>query len=273
MGERKKLNGAGATRSAAPMRNLRTLIVDGDELSRRRIKKFLDEIPNVELIGECKDGVEGVRVIRAEAPDLILLDVQMPRMGGFDLLSAVGPGAAPMCIFITASDHFALRAFEFRALDYVLKPVSRKRFKQAIERALTRLGHTPPGCTSQCQHSLRGPGGGGPRYLSHFEIKLRGRIRLLDVTEVDWIGGASNYVEIHIGQKSYLMREKLSRLCELVDPARFVRIHRSTVVNIDRVAELAPLFNGDHAVFLRDGMRLVLSRTNCDKFLSLLKNR
>lgn len=272
MGERNELTG-GAIRSAAPMRKLRTLIVDGDELSRRRIKKFLAEIPDVELVGECKDGVEGVRVIRAEAPDLILLDVQMPRMGGFDLLSEVGPGAAPMCIFITALDHFALRAFEFRALDYVLKPVSRERFKQAVERALTRLGDTPPGCTSQCRQSPRGPGVAGPRRLSHFEIKLRGRIRLLDVTEVDWIGGASNYVEIHVGQKSYLIREKLSRLCELVDPARFVRIHRSTVVNIDRVVELAPLFNGDHAVFLRDGTRLVLSRTNCDKFLSLLKNR
>lgn len=258
--------------SGAALKRLRTLIVD-EGLSRFRIKKFLSELPYVEVIGECEDGMEAVRVIRAETPDLVLLDIQMPRMGGFDLLSEVGSAGGPMFIFVTASDQFALRAFECNALDYLLKPFTRERLIQAVERSMLQLGRLRSGCTGRCRQGSRGPEDAGPSYMSRFEIKIRGRIRLVEAADVDWLGGASNYVEIHVGQKSYLIREKLSRLCELLDPAKFVRIHRSTIVNIERVTELVPLFNGDHALFLRDGTRLVLSRTNCDKFLSVLRGR
>lgn len=255
------------------METIRALIVDDERPSRLRLREMLGEEPGVEVVGECADGEEAVQAIREESPDLLFLDVQMPRMGGFEVIQQVGPEAVPAVLFVTAYDQFALRAFEVHAVDYLLKPFSRERFRWAVERARAQIQYARGEEVSHRLWSLIKSVGPKAGYLSRVEVKLRGRIVLLRVDEIDWVGAAGNYVELHVGKERHLLRESLGRLAERLDPAQFARIHRSTVVNVDRVAEMSPLFNGDYALFLRGGTRLVLSRTYSEQFFSTLRKR
>ncbi|HWS90120.1 MAG TPA: LytTR family DNA-binding domain-containing protein [Pyrinomonadaceae bacterium] len=255
------------------MESIRTLIVDDEKPSRLRLRKMLGEIPGVQVVGECVDGAEAVRAIREEAPDLLFLDIEMPRVGGFDVMREVGPEAVPAVVFVTAYDEFALQAFEAYALDYLLKPFSRERLVWAVGRARAQINYARGEQYSRRLESLLASVGRRPNYLTRFEVKSRGRIVLLPADEIDWIAAASNYVELHAGKETHLVRDSLGRLGERLDPARFARIHRSTIVNVDRVAEMEPLFNGDYALFLRDGTRLILSRTYSEQFLSNFRTR
>ncbi|MET0645674.1 MAG: LytTR family DNA-binding domain-containing protein [Pyrinomonadaceae bacterium] len=255
------------------MESIRTLIVDDEEPSRVRLREMLGEIPEVVVVGECADGAEAVRAIRAGAPELLFLDIQMPRVGGFEVIREVGPEAVPAVIFVTAFDQFALQAFEAHALDYLLKPFGRERLAWAVGRARAVINHARGEKFSRRLEGLLASVGRKQDYLTRFEVKARGRIVLLPADEIDWIAAASNYVELHVGKETHLVRDSLGRLEERLDPARFARVHRSTIINRDRVAELSPLFNGDYALYLRDGTRLTLSRTYSEQFLSNFRTR
>ncbi len=239
---------------------LRALIVDDEPLARQRLKKLLQDEPDVEVIAECADGGDAVATIRAEQPDLVFLDVQMPVLDGFGVLEAIGPEQMPAVIFVTAYDRYALRAFEYNALDYLLKPFDRDRFRKALERARAQLSKSPLreevqqliGATEEFRTE------GKP--LERLVIRSSGRVFFLRVDEIDWIEAAGNYVRLHVGKETHLLRDTMSSLEARLDPKKFLRIHRSTMVNIERIQELQPLFHGDYIVILRDGKQLNLSR-------------
>lgn len=246
---------------------MRALIVDDEALARRRLRQFLSEVPDVEVVGECEDGRRAVSLIRSAAPDLLFLDVQMPLLDGFGVIREVGAGSVPAVVFVTAFDQFALRAFEAHALDYLLKPFGRERFMQAVGRARRQLGD------SDVRRRLDALVGGlaeRPRYSTRLAVKARGRTVILATDEIDWVGASDNYLELHAGPETYVVRETLGQLQSKLDPRQFVRIHRSTLVNVGRVRELHPLFAGDQLAVLRDGTKLQVSRTHRARLMSLL---
>jgi two-component system LytT family response regulator len=239
---------------------IRTLIVDDEPLGRERVRALLAEDPEIEIIGECKDGREAVAAIETLRPALLFLDVQMPEMDGFEVLEATAGEKMPVVIFVTAYDRYAVKAFEVHALDYLLKSFDRERFASALERAKEEIhrgresgiGARVAGLLEEIQSRQK--------RLTRLVIKSAGRIFFLRVEEIDWIEGADNYVRLHAGKEKHLLRETLQSLEGRLDPERFLRIHRSTIVNIDSIQELQSLFHGDYAVRLRDGTELTLSR-------------
>ena len=247
--------------------------MDDEAAARRRIRQFLSELPEAEVVGECESGQEAVTAIEAVAPDLLFLDVHMPRMNGFEVIERVGKRRVPAVIFVTAYDQFAVRAFEVHALDYILKPFDRHRFRGAFERAKGRIEDAQ---AAGLGRRLRGllnhvRGGNGEGCLNRLEVKAGGRTVFVPVGEVDWVGAADNYLELHVGKETHLIRETMSQLEARLDHAKFARVHRSTLVNIDRVRELRPLFNKDHFLILRDGTQLTVSRTYYERLLLLLR--
>jgi two-component system LytT family response regulator len=237
---------------------LRALIVDDELVARRRIRRLLGPEPGVTIAGECADGASALKAIAAERPDLVFLDVQMPELDGFEVVKAVPPSELPAIVFVTAFDRYALRAFDVHAIDYLLKPFTRERFRTALARAQSRLERRGrhEGLAALIEE-LRAR----PRYLERVAVRGAGRIVLVDLTSIDWLEAADNYIRLHVGTREYLMRETLSTLEKQLDPDRFARIHRSVIVQIDRVAALHPATHGDFEVRLRDGTRLMLSRT------------
>jgi two-component system, LytTR family, response regulator len=253
------------------MSTLRTLIVDDEPLARGRLRQLLQDEADIEIIGECEDGVTALETIRRERPDLVFLDVQMPELDGFGLLQELGQEFMPAIIFVTAHDQFALRAFEVHALDYLLKPFDAERLQRALTRArgwLERRGSEDLGTKlSALLTDLRGPTG---KLQDRLAVKSSGRVVLLKHEEIDWIEAADNYVNLHVGKESHLLRETMNNLEQRLPPERFLRISRSTIVNLDRVRELQPMFHGEYAVILRDGVRLSLSRGYRDRLSQLL---
>jgi two-component system LytT family response regulator len=265
--------------------NLRTVIVDDEPLARERIRNLLKRHRDVEIAAECADGAAAVSAITRLAPDLVFLDVQMPRMDGFEVLRAVlprqatGRGAgdgshagsspdgrnAPAIIFVTAYDQYALRAFDSNALDYLLKPFDRERFESALARARRQIETEKREHLSARLEALVRALEPGPRFLDRLVIRNAGRVTFLKAEEIDWIEAAGNYVSLHSGTESHLLRETMATLESKLDPAKFVRIHRSTIVNLDRVREIQPSFHGDAVVLLRGGKRLPLSRNYREK--------
>lgn len=237
---------------------VRALIVDDEVVSRRRIRRLLQRETDVAIAGECADGTSAVTAIRASRPHLVFLDVQMPECDGFDVVQQIPPEELPAVIFVTAHDRFAVRAFDVHAIDYLLKPFTGERFRTALHRARERL-------TRRADNTgLRGLVSdlrARARYLRRLSVRTADRIVVLDVAAIDWLGAADNYVHIHAGGKEYLLRETLAALEHQLDPDRFVRIHRSALVQIDRILELRPATHGDFDVLLREGTRLSLSRT------------
>ncbi|MDQ1610693.1 MAG: two-component system, LytTR family, response regulator, partial [Pyrinomonadaceae bacterium] len=248
-------------------------IVDDEPLARERIKRFLADERDLELVGECAAGREAVAAIHALRPDLVFLDIQIPELDGFGVVKAVGVAEMPAVIFVTAYDRYALQAFDVNALDYLLKPYNHERFRKAVERARAQLSNGAKGELNERLLSLLENFKTEPmRHLERLMIKSSGRVFFLRADELDWIEAEGNYLRLHAGKESHLLRETMNRLASKLDPDKFLRIHRSTLVNIERIKELQPLFSGDYVVILRDGKQLTLSRSYRDKLLELFEN-
>jgi two-component system LytT family response regulator len=244
---------------------IRVLIVDDEPIARRGIRQQLRGEADLEVIGECGDGAAAIDAITELAPDLVFLDIQMPEVGGFDVVEAIGVARMPAVVFVTAYDEHALRAFDVHAVDYVLKPIDRHRFRTAVERARRRLeAHAPGQLDRQLDRRIAAVleelGRPAHDYAKRLAIKGDGRVMLVDVDEVDRLEAAGNYVEVHSGARHHLVRETMASLEARLDPARFVRVSRSSIVNATRVRELQPMFSGDFVVVLRDGTKVTGSR-------------
>lgn len=248
---------------------LRTLIIDDEPLARERLRTLLESRPEIQLIGECADGREALESIEANAPDLIFLDVQMPEMNAFELLASLDRGRLPLVIFVTAYDQFALRAFDVHAIDYLLKPFDKERFERALERAILHLQSTRPDALALQLSGLLADLGAGVKPPERLALKTGGKVVVLPTADIDWVEAADNYVTVHAAGKTWLHRETLSSLHARLGP-NFVRIHRSTVVNLQKIKELEPMFHGDYSLLLENGTRLVVSRNYRDALKSLL---
>ena len=243
------------------MKKIRTLIVDDEPLARERIRALLSEQADVEVVGEARDGEEAVQAILSHEPDLVFLDIQMPKMDGFEVIRTVGPDNMPLVVFVTANDQHALKAFDVRALDYLLKPFDRDRFAQSIGRVREAIEHSG---TDEIGRRLLElvrelKPGGAPR-SDRLVIKSAGRLFFLRTDEIDWVEAAGNYVKLHVAAEEHLLRETMNGIEVKLDPDKFFRIHRSRIVNMERIKELQPWFNGEYVVILRNGTKLTLSR-------------
>jgi two-component system LytT family response regulator len=254
---------------------IRVLIADDEPPARRRIRALLDRESDVEVVGEAGSGRATVSAVRELRPDLLFLDVQMPDGDGFDVLAGVAALAAdslPTVVFVTAYDAYALRAFDVHAVDYLLKPFEVERFRVALDRVRDTLrGRRDPALDQRLLAllgELRPPA--APKYAERIPVKSSGRIRLVSVDEIDYVEADTNYVRLHAGPRSYLVRETLSAVEAKLDPARFIRIHRSTIVRVDRVQEVEPLFQGEYVLVLRSGVKLTSARRYRDKLRSAL---
>jgi two-component system, LytTR family, response regulator len=223
---------------------IRALIVDDEPLARSNLKALLKRDPEVEIVSECGSGLEALAEIRKKKPDLVFLDVQMPECDGFDVLEQLGAAMPPALVFVTAYDHYALRAFESGALDYLLKPFNNARFDRALERAKDRIAS----------------GKTGAQKIERLAIKSAGRILFLKISEIDWIEAADYYVCLHVGPRTHLLRRSMAEVSEELDDAAFCRIHRSAIVNLQRVKQLQTSEDGGTDIVLESGTRLPISR-------------
>ncbi len=244
--------------------NIKVLIVDDEPLARDRLQKLLEAEPDVTVLGQCSNGKEAVKSIREKAPDLVFLDVQMPELDGFGVVEALPAEQMPVIIFVTAHDKFALKAFEVHAVDFLLKPFDRERFQTALKRAKQRIGQKQPGELDQRLAALLAEIKPEATALERMAVKTSGRVIFIKTSDIDWIEAADNYVNLHVGSESHLHRETLTALAERLPSKKFMRISRSTIVNVDRIKELQPLFHGEYAVILRNGTTLTLSRSYRD---------
>jgi two-component system, LytTR family, response regulator len=241
--------------------SIRTLIVDDEPLARERIRMLLKDEPELEIVSESASGTEAVGDIRRLAPDLVFLDVQMPELTGFEVLDRLDPARMPVIVFVTAYDQYALKAFEVCALDYLLKPFDRERFGRALARARAELDRRQAGQVNERVLKLLSELGTVKKHLEKLMIRDGGRVFFLRIDEIDWIEAAGNYVRLHVGKEAYLYRETMTKLEAQLNPERFARIHRSAMVNIERIKEMQPWFRGDYVIVLRDNQKLTLSRT------------
>jgi two-component system LytT family response regulator len=254
-----------APASAPPPERLRVLVADDEPPARHHLRRLLEAHPDVELVGEARSGREAVASILALRPTLALLDVQMPEGTGLDAVrevaEAVGWERTPAVVFATAYDAYAVRAFELHAVDYLLKPYDAARLAEALGRVRARLRGARAARVDEGLLALLERADREARYLRRLSIRVGPRVRLVDVDAVDYFEADGNYVRVHLGASSELMRESLTALGERLDPRRFVRVHRSLVVNVRRVAEVEPLFAGEYVLFLQGGRRLTTGRT------------
>lgn len=240
---------------------IRTLIVDDEALARRGIRQYLALEPDIEVVGECSDGLAAIDAIAALQPDLVFLDISMPEADGFDVVAAVGPDSMPATIFVTAYDQYAVRAFEIHALDYLLKPVEPERMRAALARARAQLSAKPDDLAARVAAVL-GELGAGParRYVRRLAVKKAGRVLLVDIDEVMRFEATGNYIEVHTRERMHLLRETLSGLEARLDPDGFVRVSRSSIVNARHIRELQPQFSGDFVLVLTDDSEVQGSR-------------
>lgn len=253
------------------MARIRTLIVDNEAEARRGLRLLLDKDPDIEVVGECADGQAALRAIESQPLDLVFLDVQMPKLSGFEVLQNVAVEPLPFIVFVTAYDRYAVQAFEVHAVDYLLKPFSNRRFQQALSQAKTQIrNETSVSTLNDRLDQLLDRLGTAPRalvaeaeaeYLERIACKEGGKIAFIEAEAVDWIEAADNYVALHVGPKTHLVRATLSEMEEKLDPRRFLRIHRSRIVNVERVREMLPQSSGDCVLVLENGTRLNSSRT------------
>ncbi|MPZ18948.1 MAG: response regulator [Luteitalea sp.] len=240
------------TRSLQPrerMETIRAIVVDDERPARRRVLDLLGCSEEVEVVGECRDGWEAVELIRACTPQLMFLDIQMPNLNGFGVVESVEPQLLPAIVFITAYDTYAIQAFEAHALDYLVKPFGDERFETALRR-VCRLIRSQTGRQADPRIvslvAERGGASAEPGYLTRLVLKVNGRITFLDVDDVDWIEACGVYVHLHVGQRTHLYRSSVAQLLQRLDPSRFVRVHRSSVVNTSRIRSLQPRSHGDY---------------------------
>jgi two-component system LytT family response regulator len=242
------------------MKKLRTVIVDDEPLARERLASLLSAEPDIEVVRQCRDGEEAVSAIDQLTPDLVFLDVQMPALNGFEVIEAVGADKMPLVIFVTAYDQHALRAFQVRALDYLLKPFDRERFQEALQRARAHIQRDETGDLGRRLLALVKDLRRDQPKTDRLVVKSGGRLFFLRTDEIDWIEAAGNYVRLHVGTASHLLRETMNSIEARLDPEKFFRIHRSRIVNMERIQEMQPWLNGEYAVVLRNGTRVTLSR-------------
>lgn len=265
---------------------IRAMIVDDEPLARRAIRLLLKNDSEVEIVAEAASGTEAVKLIHESAPDLLFLDIQMPGMNGFEVLERIDTASIPAIIFVTAFDRYTLKAFEVHALDYLLKPFDDARFEKALRQAKAQVEQREINNLSRKLFALLEDRDAQPavvveppppraaehsKYLTRLMIKSASRIFFLKVEEIDWIGAEDYYVKLHFGRKSHLLRETMNEMEAKLDPEKFLRIHRSSIVNLDRVKELHAHFNGDYMVILQDGTELKLSRSRREQLQALLK--
>ena len=249
-------------------KHIRTIIVDDEPLGRTVIREMLRGDADIEIIGECANGHEAVELISHARPELLFLDVQMPEVNGFAVLSALDE--LPLVIFVTAYDQYAVRAFDVHAVDYLLKPFDRDRFGKAVQRAKAQLKLAHNNAVNDRILALLEEQKAKTRYLERLVVKANGRVFFLKTSELDWIEAEGNYVCLHVRKESYLLRETLSALEAQLDPQTFPRIHRSQIVNVERIRELQPWSHGEYHVILHDGTQLTLSRSYRERLHELL---
>jgi two-component system LytT family response regulator len=271
---------------------LRVVVVDDEPLARTGMCGLLARDPELAVVAQCADGAEAVAAIAGLKPDLVLLDVQMPEMDGFEVLREIGPARMPVVVFVTAFDRFALRAFDVAAVDYLLKPFDDERFDLAVARAkhavrnaeagelgrrlmrlVERQGAPPPAAEMRGDAPADVAPAAPARWASRLVVKGTGRTVFVRVDEVDWIEADDYYARLHVAGKAHLLRETMGSLEARLEPARFFRVHRSAIVNLDRVREVQLLFRGEHVVILHDGTRLKLSRSRLEKLEAMLAGR
>ncbi len=240
---------------------IRIIIVDDEPLARNKLKLFLAKEPDVEIVRECTNGREAIAALGKYRADVMFLDIQMPEIDGFGVVEAVAPERLPFVVFVTAHDTFAVKAFEVHALDYLLKPFDRERLKEslvrvrkALQRASIERHH------SQILSLLNDLKKQRP-HPERILIKASGRVYFVNIDEIDWAEAEGNYIGLHVGKETHLLRQTIKALEHQLDPHHFVRIHRSTILNVERIKELQPWFGGDYLAILRDGQRLNVSRT------------
>ena len=253
------------------MKKIRTLVVDDEPLARERLNGLLSGELDIEIVGHCRDGEEAVTSIVDLTPDLVFLDVQMPQMNGFEVIEAVGNERMPLVIFVTAYDQHALKAFQVRALDYLLKPFDRERFSEALQRARKQIEREETGDLGRRLLTLVKDLRKDQPRAERLVVKSGGRLFFLRADEIDWIEAAGNYVRLHVGNTSHLLRETMNAIEARLDPEKFFRIHRSRIVNMERIQELQPWLNGEYSVLLRTGTRLTLSRGYREKLQDRLR--
>lgn len=259
-------------------KKISTLIVDDEPLARRNIRLLLKDDAEIEIIGEAASGREALALIKKHSPDLVFLDIQMPELDGFGVLESIEAARLPAIVFVTAFDQYALKAFEFHALDYLLKPFDDARFEKALRQAKLQVGQRELKDLSQRLVALLGGREDNatavsppPQYLSRLLIKSSGRVFFLKTDEIDYVRAEDYYVKLHVGRKGHLLRETMNEMETKLDPAKFLRIHRSTIVNIERIRELQQHFNGEYIVVLHDGTEHKLSRSRREQLQTLLK--
>ena len=251
---------------------LRVLVVDDEPLAREGLKLLLGRQPGVESVSEARNGREAIAILRERPPDLVLLDVQMPRMNGFAVVDAVGPERMPAVIFVTAHDQYAIRAFEIAALDYLLKPVTEERFALAFERASSRIRTQPQDETARQVVAMLDAIASPPRRLARFAVRSGERTTFVPVDDVDRIEAFQNYVRLHLGDTTHLLHVPMNTIEGVLDPERFLRVHRSHIVNVQRISQLWSLAHGQYVIELRSGLRLQSGRTYGDKIRRVLSN-
>jgi len=244
---------------------LRVVVADDERLARQKMRTLLESEPNITLVAECQDGRQTVSAINCFHPDLLLLDIQMPDLDGFQVLGEISPREMPAVIFTSAYDQYAIRAFEAHALDYLLKPFDKDRLHTAIQRARIELAKSENRDMTHkllelLSHIRSGANTATTDSQDRLVIKAKGRVIFLDLEEVDWVEAAANYVRLNVGKESYLLRETISRTSERLDPNQFIRIHRSTIVNVRKIKELIPVNSGEYIVVLKNGKELSCSR-------------
>ena len=247
-----------------PSSPLRVIIADDERLARTKLHILLESEPEVQLVAECEDGRQTISAIHAHLPDLLLLDIQMPDLDGFQVLNEVPPGEMPVVIFTSAYDQYAIRAFEAHALDYLLKPFDQERLHHSIERACSEVRKSED---REITHRImdllsrvRSETLSGPEPEGRLVIRAKGRVIFLNPDEIDWVEAAANYVRLNVGKESYFFRETISRIAERLNPNLFIRIHRSTIVNVRKIKELIPVNSGEYIVILKTGKELSCSR-------------
>lgn len=250
----------------------KTLIVDDEPLAREGLRILLADDPDIAEIAEAKDGRQAVEAIRDTQPDLVFLDVQMPEMDGFSVVREIGAAQMPPVIFVTAHDEYAIQAFEINAIDYLLKPVTSRRFRDSLGRAKQRLEHQPADGASRQILSLLETMASPRRYITRLAVRSAGKTVFVDVADIDWIKAAENYVELHAGSKVHLLHVTLNTLEKSLDPELFMRVHRSLIVNVKRIKELQPAFHGEYVITLHNGTQLQSGRVYHERVKALGTN-
>lgn len=252
---------------------LRIIIADDEPLAREKLRLMLDSEPDVQVVAECSDGAQTLQALNTHKPDLLLLDIRMPEFGGFELLEQLPDSAMPMVIFTTAFDQHAVQAFEAQALDYLLKPFDHERLRQALNRARDEmLTKKELEATQRVFDFISKSATQHPSANRRLIVKAGGRIVFLSVDEIDWVEAAANYVRIYAGKQAYILRRGIGEIAERLDPLQFVRIHRSAIVNVQKIKELQPVNSGEYILVLRDGKELPCSRGYRSGLQGLIEN-